>query len=101
MPSRTPPGESAAARSAWARFRKLMLWMGVATLVVVGLALTLLYRDLGYVSIHFFIATGLGVGIAMMLMAGLMGLVFMSNSGGHDEGARRSDSDQDPGGSSR
>ena len=35
-------------------------------------------------SIHFYIATGLGVAAAMMLMAALMGLVFMSNGTGHD-----------------
>jgi hypothetical protein len=37
------------------------------------------------VSIHFVIATVLGIGFAMMLMAALMGLVFLSSGTGHDE----------------
>lgn len=70
---------------AWARYRKLMKFMGAVTLVVVILALWTLYRMDGFFSIHVFIATGLGIGAAMMLMAALMGLVFLSSGTGHDE----------------
>ena len=70
---------------AWARYRKLMKFMGAVTLVVVALSLVLLYYVNGVVSIHFYIATGLGIGVAMMLMAALMGLVFLSSGSGHDE----------------
>ncbi len=95
MPLHSPLDDADAASFAWVRYRRLMLWMGLATLAVIAVTLTLLYRDLGFVSIHFFVATALGVGFAMMLMAALMGLVFLSNSGGHDEVARRSDENQD------
>jgi len=47
--------------------------------------LAFLYRTEGAVSIHMYIATGLGVGLAMMLTAALMGLVFLSSGTGHDE----------------
>ena len=48
-------------------------------------ALALLYSRGALVSVHFYIATGLGIGVAMMLMAALMGLVFLSSGTGHDE----------------
>jgi hypothetical protein len=54
---------------------------------------------MGLVSIHFYIATALGVTFAMMLMAVLMGLAFLSNTSGHDDVIRRSQ-DED-GGESR
>lgn len=70
---------------AWARYKWLMKLMGGVTLTVVILSLAVLYRINGVVSIHFYIATGLGIGAAMMLMAALMGLVFLSSGTGHDE----------------
>jgi hypothetical protein len=44
-----------------------------------------LYETVGDVPIHFYIASMLGIGFAMMLMAALMGLVFLSSGTGHDE----------------
>ena len=73
------------ANFAWARYKRLMKLMGGVTLTGVGLSLAVLYRINGVVSIHFYIATGLGIGAAMMLMAALMGLVFLSSGTGHDE----------------
>ncbi|MET0180310.1 MAG: hypothetical protein ABW194_07490 [Novosphingobium sp.] len=72
-------------RFAWERYKRLMRLMGWVTLAVVTLCLALLYRSEGFVSIHLFIAAGLGIGAAMMLMAALMGLVFLSSGSGHDE----------------
>ena len=37
------------------------------------------------VSIHFYIATGLGLTVMMLLTGALMGLVFLSNGTGHDD----------------
>src|SRR5215207_9635022 len=70
---------------AWARYKRLMWFMGGVTLGVVAICLVILYRSEGFVSIHLFIAAGLGIGAAMMLMAALMGLVFLSSGSGHDE----------------
>lgn len=70
---------------AWARYKWLMKLMTAITSLVVIVALVALHRS-GYdVSIHFYIATGLGIGAAMMLTAALMGLVFLSSGTGHDE----------------
>ncbi len=70
---------------AWARFKRLMWFMGGVTLVVVLIVLGVLYTRNGMVSIHFYIATALGIGFMMLLMSALMGLVFLSNGTGHDE----------------
>lgn len=69
---------------AWARYKRLMRWMLMVTIGIVAGSMWLLYRSNGLVSIHFYIATALGIGFAMLLMSALMGLVFMSNGTGHD-----------------
>ncbi|MDP3675199.1 MAG: hypothetical protein Q8R44_08885 [Novosphingobium sp.] len=84
----TPPSPLDDPRNAgfaWARYKWLMKLMAGITLAVVALSLVLLHRLNGPVSIHFYIATGLGIGAAMMLTAALMGLVFLSSGTGHDE----------------
>lgn len=72
---------------AWARYRMLMRWMALFTLAVIAVALAALHWLVGGVPVHFYIATALGIGAAMLLMSALMGLVFLSSSTGHDEAA--------------
>jgi hypothetical protein len=62
-----------------------MRWMLLFTLVVTMLALTAFWWFNGFVSIHFFIATAGAIIASIMLMAALMGLVFLSSGTGHDE----------------
>jgi hypothetical protein len=71
----------------WTRFRRLVRWMALVSLTAVAVTLVLFYREFGPISVHFYLATALGVGFATMLMAVLMGLVFVSNSSGHDAAA--------------
>lgn len=73
---------------AWARYKRLMKFMAGMTALVVALCLAFLWRQGAMISIHFYIATGLGIGAAMMLTAALMGLVFLSSGTGHDEAIR-------------
>lgn len=82
---RSPLDDPQSAAFAWARYRRLMKFMGAVTAVTVALAMVFLYRAGALVSIHFVIATALGIGGAMMLMAALMGLVFLSSGTGHDD----------------
>jgi hypothetical protein len=86
-PSRKSPlDDPQAAAWAWARYRRLMRWMMLVTVTMVIGAFVALYRsNNGLVSIHFYIATALGIGFAMLLMSALMGLVFLSSGTGHDE----------------
>ena len=67
--------------------------MALVTLLVVSLVLGLLYAQFGWLSVHFYIATGLGIAVTMMLTGALMGLVFLSHGTGHDESVRDIDRD--------
>ena len=93
MAKRSPLDDPSSSAHAWARYRRLMRWMGLFTLVVIAIALFALSHLEGSVPIHFYIATALGIGGAIMLMAALIGLVFLSSGTGHDGaiGDRRQD----------
>lgn len=84
MTNRSPFSDTAMAAAAWARFRRLMRWMFLVTMVTVIGALSVLYRQEGMVSPHFYIAVAIGMSFAMLLMSALMGLVFLSSASGHD-----------------
>ena len=88
MIPRSPLDDPEQAAHAWARYKRLMRFMMGVTLGVVALALAVLYKSNGLVSIHFYIATALGIGFAMLLTSALMGLVFLSSGTGHDEAIR-------------
>ena len=85
MVPRSPLDDPETAAFAWARYRRLMRWMMLVTVTLVAGSMYLLYRSNGFVSVHFYIATALGIGFAMLLMSALMGLVFLSNGTGHDD----------------
>ena len=70
---------------AWARYKRLMGFMASFTTLTVIVSLGLLYRHIGMVSVHLYIAAALGIFAMMMLTAALMGLVFLSSGTGHDE----------------
>lgn len=63
---------------------RVMRWMMLVTVALVMGGVYLLYRSNGGVSVHLYIATALGIGFTMLLMAALMGLVFLSSGTGHD-----------------
>lgn len=84
MIPRSPLDDPATAAFAWARFRRLMWLMLSLTITMVIGACVVLYRENGFVSIHFYIATALGIGFMMLLTSALMGLVFLSHGTGHD-----------------
>ena len=85
MTGKSPLDDPEAAAFAWARYRRIMRFMFLVTLGLVLIALALLYKFGGEVSVHFYIATALGVGFVMLLASALMGLVFLSSGTGHDE----------------
>ena len=84
MTGKSPLDDPENAAHAWARYRRLMRFMFAVTVGVVAIALALLYKFEGAVSIHLYIATALGIGFTMLLTSALMGLVFLSNGTGHD-----------------
>lgn len=84
MSRKSPLDDPEVAVFAWARYKRLMRWMMLLTLTMVVAAVVILYRRNGLVSIHFYIATALGISFAMLLTSALMGLVFLSHGTGHD-----------------
>ncbi|HUD30530.1 MAG TPA: hypothetical protein VMQ93_16800 [Novosphingobium sp.] len=85
MIPRSPLDDPEKAAHAWARYLRVMRWMMTVTVGLVIGSVILLYRSNGMVSIHFYIATALGVGFTMLLASALMGLVFLSSGTGHDD----------------
>jgi len=73
--------------TAWARYRRMMRWMALVAVVAIALALAFLGSMGGGLSPHMIGATILGVGLSVLLGTALMGLVFLSSAGGHDQEA--------------
>lgn len=82
---KSPLEDPQKAAYAWARYKRLMRLMMMATIAVVVIAMALLYDGEDPASVHFYIATALGIGFTMLLTGALMGLVFLSSGTGHDE----------------
>jgi heme O synthase-like polyprenyltransferase len=72
---------------AWRRYRQMMKWMLLAAALTVAAALAWLASSGEPMPIHMIIATVAGVGFTVLVGTGLMGLVFVSNSSGHDDEA--------------
>jgi hypothetical protein len=87
IPPRRPAPDYQRAAGAWARYKRMMKWMALAAFVSVLLALVYLKSSGDPVPIHMMIATIAGVGLTVLVGTALMGLVFLSNSSGHDDAA--------------
>ena len=72
---------------AWARYKTMMKWMVLAAALTVAAALWWLSSTGNPMPLHMIVATVAGVGLTVLVGTGLMGLVFLSNSGGHDDAA--------------
>ena len=73
MATPSPLDDPASASFAWTRWKRMMGYMGIATAITVVALLAYLYLSGTAASVHFYIATGLGVAATMMLMGALMG----------------------------
>jgi uncharacterized membrane protein len=78
------------------RFRRIMKWMALFSIVIAAIAVLLVARGDEGVHIHMLIATALGVGLSVLLAGALMSLVFLSSSSGHDEEASRFEEEEEP-----
>jgi hypothetical protein len=70
---------------AWARYKRLMWWMTLASAAAVAAALLFLKWLLGDVPWVMAGFTAGGVFFSVLLAAALMGLVFLSSGSGHDD----------------
>ena len=87
VPPRRDPRDLERSARAWLRYRKLMRWMALLAIAAVLLALLWLQQTGETLSVHMIIATAAGVGLSVLVGTGLMGLVFVSSRGGHDDAA--------------
>jgi hypothetical protein len=70
---------------AWGRYKRLMWWMVLASLMATALGLGGLDILLDDVPLPMLIATAAGVFFSVLLASALMGLVFLSSGTGHDD----------------
>jgi hypothetical protein len=85
MTRKSPLDDPVNAAHAWARYRRIMRLLMIATVLTVGFAIAILFAYNGMISVHFYIAVALGISFTMLLGGALMGLVFLSHGTGHDE----------------
>lgn len=85
MARNSPLDDAPTAAFAWARWRRMMGLMTGVTVLTLGAAFAWFASSDEPLSIHFYIAVALGIGVMMLLTGALMGLVFLSNGTGHDE----------------
>ena len=78
------------------KFRRIMKWMALFSIVVAAIAVLLVARGDSGVHIHMLIATALGAGLSVLLAGALMSLVFLSADSGHDEEASRFEEEERP-----
>ena len=82
-PDPVPSPRHSTLRRFWRVFRLLALF----SIAIAAIAVFLVARGDPTVHIHMLVATALGIGLTVLLGTGLMTLVFLSSSSGHDEEA--------------
>ena len=89
MPERTPrPDPVPSPRHAtMRRFWRIFRLLALLSIVIAAVAVVLVARGDPATHVHMLIATALGVGLTVLLGTGLMTLVFLSSSSGHDDQA--------------
>jgi multidrug transporter EmrE-like cation transporter len=88
MPRHDPiPPKDEASALAWSRYRTMMKWMALASAVAAALAVAYLKATSDTMPWQMVLATIAGVGLSVLLGTALMGLVFLSDRSGYDEGA--------------
>ena len=85
MAKKSPLDDPRTATHAWKRYRRILVWLGLFSVILIGIAFALVWWSGDPVSFHFYIALALGIGFTMMLTGALMGLIFLSSGTGHDE----------------
>lgn len=69
------------------RFWRIFRLLALLSIVIAAIAVMLVIKGAGEVHASLIIATALGIGLTVLVGTGLMTLVFLSNSSGHDDAA--------------
>ena len=91
QPDPLPSPTHAAMRRFWRAFRLLAL----LSIVIAAIAVVLVAQGDPTIHVHMLIATALGIGLTVLVGTGLMTLVFISNSSGHDQAAAQTPEETD------
>jgi len=67
------------------RFWRIFRLLAVLSIVIAAIGVVLVTRGEGEIHASLIIATALGIGLTVLVGTGLMTLVFLSSSSGHDE----------------
>ena len=69
------------------RFWRIFRLLALLSVVIAAIAVAIVARGDPTLHVNMLIATALGVGFTFLLGSGLMALMFLSSSSGHDEAA--------------
>jgi len=81
------PQHDPAPRSIRQRFVRIMRFGALLSIAIAAIAVVLVAKGDDTVHVHMLVATAIGVGFTMLMGIGLMTLMFLSSSMGHDEAA--------------
>ena len=84
-------------RSTIRRFLRIFRLLALLAVVIAAIAVLLVARGdpAPLEHVNMLIATALGIGFTMLVGTGLMTLIFISNSSGHDEAAAHFNAESD------
>jgi hypothetical protein len=91
QPDPVPSPRNSTMRRFWRIFRLLAL----LSIVIAVIGVVLVTRGEGEVHASLIIATALGIGLTVLLGSGLMVLMFLSSSSGHDEAVSKTHEESD------
>ena len=69
------------------RFWRIFRLLALLSIAIAAIGVVLVTRGEGEIHASLIIATALGIGLTVLVGTGLMTLVFISNSSGHDDAA--------------
>ena len=72
------------------RFLRILKWLALFSIAIAAIAVALVAYGEDTQDANVLVATGLGVGLTVLLGTGLMVLTFLSSRSGHDEEAGKS-----------
>jgi hypothetical protein len=69
------------------RFWRIFRLLALLSIIIAAIAVVMVARGDPATHVHMLIATALGVSLTVLLGTGLMTLIFLSSSSGHDDEA--------------
>lgn len=77
------------------RFWRIFRLLALLSIVMAAIGVLLVTRGEGEIHASLIIATALGIGLTVLVGTGLMTLVFISNSSGHDDVVSRTNQESE------